>query len=120
MKKKDLLVIGVFLLLALVLWLLPLNRGRSYGSIRITVDSRLYGEYSLAEDRTIRIGDTNVCEIRDGRAFMKEATCPDHLCMQQNTIGSGGGAIICLPNRVIIESVPASGQKGPDIDAFVS
>ncbi|MBQ8304996.1 MAG: NusG domain II-containing protein [Blautia sp.] len=120
MKKKDYLVIGTLLLLALLSWLLLQNRGKDYGGIRITVDSRIFGEYSLAEDQIIPIGDTNVCEIRDGRAFMTEATCPDHLCIHQKSIGSAGGAIICLPNRVIIESVPVSGQEGPQIDAFVS
>ena len=120
MKKKDFLVIGAFLLLALLFFVIQKGRSQENGSIRITVDSRLFGEYSLAEDQTIRIGDTNVCEIREGRAFMTGATCPDHLCMHQNSIGSSGGAIICLPNRVIIESIPSSDQEGPAIDAFVS
>ena len=64
-----------------------------------------YGTYSLAEDREISVNGTNVCEIRDGRAKMTEADCPDHLCMRQSAIGDQGGTIVCLPNRVVIEGV---------------
>ena len=62
-----------------------------------------YGTYSLAEDQVIQIGDTNVCEIKDGEVKMTEADCPDHLCMKQPAVGSAGGYIVCLPNRVVIQ-----------------
>ena len=57
----------------------------------------------LAEDQVIQIGDTNVCEIKDGEVKMTEADCPDHLCMKQPAVGSAGGYIVCLPNRVVIQ-----------------
>ena len=50
-----------------------------------------------------QIGDTNVCEIKDGEVKMTEADCPDHLCMKQPAVGSAGGYIVCLPNRVVIQ-----------------
>ena len=75
----------------------------THGSIQITVDGELYGTYSLAEDQVIQIGDTNVCEIKDGEVKMTEADCPDHLCMKQPAVGSAGGYIVCLPNRVVIQ-----------------
>ena len=56
-----------------------INKG-SHGSIRITVDGKEYGTYSLEKDQTIKINDTNVCEIKDGQARMISAQCPDHLC----------------------------------------
>ena len=34
---------------------------------------------------------------------MKEADCPDHLCMKQGEISHKGETIVCLPNRVVIE-----------------
>ena len=36
--------------------------------LRITVDNEVYGEYPLDQDQTIAINDTNICEIRDGKA----------------------------------------------------
>ena len=53
------------------------------------------------KDQVIAIGDTNVCEIKNGEVKMTEANCPDHLCMKQPAVGSAGGYIVCLPNRVV-------------------
>ena len=50
--------------------------------LRITVDNEVYGEYPLDQDQTIAINDTNICEIRDGKAKMIKADCPDHLCIK--------------------------------------
>lgn len=121
MKKKEKLFIWGILLFAVLLWLVvSLLRPRDYGSIRITVDGSVLGTYSLGEDQIIRINDTNVCEIKDGQARMIEATCPDHLCMdQQGPVGPDGGIIVCLPNKVIIEGEKASsGNNGSGVDAI--
>ena len=73
------------------------------------MDGEEYGTYSLGKDQTISINDTNVCEIKDGKAHMISATCPDHLCMKQREIDEKGGTIVCLPNKVVIE-----GSKSAD------
>ncbi len=105
MKKKEFIWIGGLLIFALLLWGgMHLFRQKPSAAIHITVNGEDYGTYSLAEDQTIAINDTNVCEIKDGTARMIEADCPDHLCMQQSPISTAqNGVIVCLPNRVIIE-----------------
>ncbi|MGI6011020.1 MAG: NusG domain II-containing protein [Ruminococcus sp.] len=114
MKKKEIILAAVILLAALLLWGILTLLGRPSGDIvRITVNNQLYGEYSLSEDQTIRIGDTNVCEIKDGAVRMTEADCPDHLCMDSAAITREGGTIVCLPNRVILE-VTAEESSAPD------
>ena len=85
MKKKEAVFIGALLVISVVLCIF------------------VYATYSLAEDQVIQIGDTNVCEIKDGEVKMTEADCPDHLCMKQPAVGSAGGYIVCLPNRVVIQ-----------------
>ena len=104
MKKKEFIFIGALLavsvLLCVYVYVLPHVK---YGSIQITVDGELYGTYSLGKDQVIAIGDTNVCEIKDGEVKMTEADCPDHLCMKQPAVGSAGGYIVCLPNRIVIQ-----------------
>lgn len=114
MKKKEKLFIAGILLFAAAMWLiLSFLRPRDYGSIQITVNGDLLGTYSLGKDQVIEIGDTNVCEIKDGKARMISATCPDHLCIdQQGPIDEKGGMIICLPNRVVIEGEKASSGNG--------
>ena len=84
----------------------------AHASIRITVDGEEYGIYSLSRDQTIKINDTNVCEIKDGKVRMISAECPDHLCMKQKAIDEKGGTIVCLPNKVVIE-----GEKSSDSDS---
>lgn len=108
MKKKELTFIIGIVVFAMLLWGgMYLFRQGHYGSVTITVDGQEYGTYSLAKDQMISIGDTNVCEIKNGQARMIEADCPDHLCLKQRAIDSTGGTIVCLPNKVVIE-----GEKG--------
>ena len=111
MKKKEKLFILGILIPALVLWAVMslLQRG-SDQTIRITVDGKEYGTYSLSRDQVIKINDTNTCEIKDGSARMTQADCPDQLCIHQRAIDEDGGMIVCLPNRVVIE-----GEKGGDV-----
>ena len=56
MKKKEFIFIGGILILALAMWggMSLINKG-SHGSIRITVDGKEYGTYSLEKDQTIKI-----------------------------------------------------------------
>lgn len=104
LKKKESVFICSLLAISVVLCIFTyaVPHG-NHGSIRITVDGELYGTYSLDKDQVIQIGDTNVCEIKNGQVKMTEADCPDHLCMRQPAVGGAGGYIVCLPNRVVIQ-----------------
>ena len=82
------------------------NNLRSGGSICVYVDNELYGEFSLDEDNTYDITkDSSVlCTvlISKGRADVVSASCPDKLCVSQQSISLDGESICCLPNRVYI------------------
>lgn len=122
MKKKELLFITGIVIFALLLWgAMYFIRSGDYGTIRITVNGTEYGTYSLSKDQIISIGDTNVCEIKDGKVSMIEADCPDHLCLKQNSIGDSGGTIVCLPNKVVIEAekIADPNPDTPQIDTVV-
>ena len=113
LKKKEIIFIGGILVVALGLWGgMSLADKGAHASIRITVDGEEYGTYSLSRDQAIKINDTNVCEIKDGKVRMISAECPDHLCMKQKAIDEKGGTIVCLPNKVVIE-----GEKSSDSDS---
>ena len=122
MKKKEFIFIGALLavsvLLCVYVYVLPHVK---FGSIQITVDGELYGTYSLGKDQVIAIGDTNVCEIKNGEVKMTEANCPDHLCMKQPAVGSAGGYIVCLPNKVVIQGEDDADPQDSDggFDAVV-
>ena len=95
MKKKETIFIGTLLIISIILciFVYVVPHGK-YGSIQITVNGELYGTYSLGKDQVISIGDTNVCEIKNGEVKMTDADCPDHLCMKQPAVGSSGGFIV--------------------------
>ena len=122
MKKKETIFIASILVIAGILWLgFRISGQRSHNTIRITVDGKEFGTYSLSKDQVIHIGGTNVCEIKDGKVTMIEATCPDHYCMKQKAVDEHGGSIICLPNKVVIEgkdsAEPSESDDSPKIDA---
>ncbi|SDB38939.1 hypothetical protein SAMN02910317_01944 [Ruminococcaceae bacterium FB2012] len=47
-------------------------------------------------------GRKNVVEIKDGRIRVKEADCPDHVCVRTGWL-TAKIPIVCLPNRLVIE-----------------
>lgn len=119
MKKKDLILICSVLVLAAAFWLIPRAVGIFGNSeaqkLRITVSGKEYGVYSLDEDQVIKIGDTNVCEIKDKKVTMISAECPDQLCIHQGPICLQGETIVCLPNKVVLE---VTGMKQTDKEAL--
>lgn len=108
MKKHDVWLGIIVLLLAVGIWLIQYGVIRSEGSvIVVTQDGEQIGTYRLSEDNQIEFTDEqgrrNLLEIRDGKAKMCEADCPDRLCVKQKAISYKGESIICLPHRLVIE-----------------
>ncbi len=77
-------------------------------------------EYTLPRDknRIVRVpgpfGDT-VVEIKDGKVRVKEAHCPNRLCEKQGWITKG--AIVCLPNHIVITVGGESSNLPKGVDA---
>ena len=104
--KNDVIFISFLAVFCIAVCVWVYKGGSVEGSnIIITVDGKEYGTYSLLKEQTITIGEgetKNVIEIRGGKAYMKEASCPDQLCVDQNEISFDKESIICLPNKVVI------------------
>ncbi len=116
-KRNDLILIGGLLLIAAVA-LIYLFCFRPAGDrVEITIDGKLYKTFSLEDEITeeIHTGETdcNTLIIRDGKAFMDFATCPDGICVDHSPIFRDGESIVCLPNRVVV-TVVTQGDDGPD------
>ena len=118
--KNDVVFISFLALFCIVVCVWVYRGGNVEGSnIVITVDGKEYGTYSLLEEQTITIfeGDkTNVIEIKEGKAYMKSASCPDHLCVEQKAVSYDKESIICLPNKVVISVI--SDAKN-DVDLII-
>lgn len=139
-KKADIILIVILLLISVSFFfgyraLNSLNGDG--GSILISQDGSEYSNLDLSEDGIylIREGQPltkldeakvpsditdqhyNIIEIKNGKASMILAGCPDLLCVHQRAINTKGEEIVCLPNKVIIEVVNG---KASDVDDVAS
>ncbi len=119
--RNDVIFILALLALAAAL-LIYLFAFRESGEwVEVTVDGRVYGVYSLAENRTEEIlqeGDrVNRLVILDGKAYMESASCPDGICVAHPPVFRRGESIVCLPNRVVVSVISDDTRDGPDVVA---
>ncbi len=121
--RNDIFFIAVLLLISM-LGALYLFVFRSSGdTVKITVDGKLYGTYSLSQNITedIKSGENsnqlNRLIISDGKAYMETASCPDGICVAHRPIFRNGESIVCLPNRVVITVITDNSTDSPDIVA---
>lgn len=121
--KSDILLLAALLaaggLIVLVLFL----TAKTGSSVRVQVDGKTVAEFPLDEDRTFEIqgvnGGKNLLVIRDKEAWVEEASCPDGLCIGMGKISKSGQAVVCLPNRVVVEVFEDAGTDTPEVDHVV-
>lgn len=118
-KKKDIVLVAVIFVTAFAAFLLhDLIGAAAAGSVTVKVGGEIEGVYSLGEDQEIEInGGTNILIIRNAKADMIEADCPDKLCVSQRAISKNGESIICLPNKVVVE---VSSKENSEFDAVAN
>lgn len=117
-KRNDFLLIVGFLVVALIFGTILVLTGTEGDKVVVLVDGVVYGEYSLSQNRTVEIKTahgTNVLVIEDGVAYMKEASCPDGVCVSHRPAHFSWQSIICKPNGVVVEIHSADPEEQPDI-----
>ena len=80
------------------------------------IDGKETASYPLSADfqTTIQIGEeTNLLVIRDGKAMVQEASCPDGICVRHRPISKVGETIVCLPHQLVVKVV-SSGENQVD------
>ena len=117
--RNDCILIAVIIFGALAAAIISYIAGNRGNLVQVYVDGRLTGEYLLSEDNIVSIqgynGGMNTLVIKDGSVFMKEADCPDKLCIHQGRINREGMELICMPNRVVVRIL---GKDKSDLDAY--
>ena len=71
----------------------------------VTLDGVEIGRFELSEDTSVPIPSEwgcNTLEIRDGKASVSDADCPDKICAAHFPISMEGESIVCLPHRLVI------------------
>lgn len=114
-KKGDMVLVLVVMMLAAVSFLMMAGR-KTGDKVFITANGRVT-EYPLHQNRTISLegqgNGYNIVVVEDGSVYMKQASCPDQICVHHKKINKDGETIICLPNAVYI-SVDSSAKKEVD------
>lgn len=119
LRRNDVIFIAALLaVVAIAGACLYFLRGEG-NTVTVTVDGEVYATYSLAVDRVedIHTGKDglNRLVIKDGKAWVETASCPDGICAAHKPIHREGESIVCLPNKVVITVSTADSGNQPDI-----
>lgn len=121
-KIRNDIILVLCLLLIAVIGLAYLYLFRDKGdTVKVTVDGNQIGIYSLNENmsKDIITGEKgenlNRLIIKDGKAYMETATCPDGICVNHNPIFRDGESIVCLPNGVVVTII----KNDDDLDVVI-
>ena len=120
--RNDLIFIAAILaVVALGAAALFFLRGEG-STVQVEVDGTVIGTYPLSVDREVEIitgengEELNLLVIKDGKATVTAATCPDGICAAHKPISREGESIVCLPHKVVI-TVVSGDSNGPDVIA---
>lgn len=120
--KTDIILWGIVLCVALVLLLVYQMTAENGSYVQVRVSGKVQGQYSLDTNGTYEISGKgrgkNLLVVKDGKAYIKEANCPDKLCVKQGKVQKVGESLICLPNEVVVEVVRETSEPN-DVDAVV-
>lgn len=121
-RKNDFILIGVLLFICLIGFFWYSNIIKQDGEeVHITLKGELYKKVSLAKEQVVEImtseGGKNIIEIKDKSVRMREADCPDLICVHHKPISYHGETIVCLPNKVVVE---VRSQKKSTIDTIAN
>ena len=87
-------------------------------SVTVSIDGTVVATYPLNVDRTEEIltegGGRNRLIIKDGKAYVESASCPDGICAAHKPIHREGESIVCLPNKVVITVQTTNTDNGLD------
>ena len=120
-RRNDwIFILSLLLIVSLAGVALFFLRGEG-DTVIVTVEGEIYGTYPLDREITVEIRtgyeERNVLVIREGKARVEEATCPDGICAAHKPISREGESIVCLPHRVVITVHAENGDQEPDIIA---
>lgn len=103
---KDILLILVIFGIGVSLLAYTYLGKQNHPVVAVRVDGKVVQEFLLDDSIQYKIegiGGTNTLCIDEGSAWLKEADCPDQICVQTGKIRYAGQSIICLPHKVVVE-----------------
>ena len=121
-KLRNDIILAVVIVLIAAAGLLLFTMNKEVGSTAsVKIDGNEVASYSLSENIEIPIktGDNdeyiNILTIKDGKAFISEADCPDKICVETRAVSYVGETIVCLPHKLVIEITNENTDGGLDV-----
>lgn len=121
-KARNDLILAALIIVIAVAGLLLLNMTKESGnSVSVKIDGEETVSFPLSQDTeyVIRTGENNenrnILVIKDGKAFISEADCPDGICKRYKAVSFVGETIVCLPHRVVIEVTGERSDNSIDV-----
>ena len=106
LTNKVLIPVAIAIVLVLAagiaMWAMLTPKG---DVVAIHKDGSVIKEIDLADVKkpyTVNLG-TNVVYVEKDGVSMQSAKCPDKICVHQGKITKNGEAIICAPNKIMLE-----------------
>lgn len=111
-NKHD-IFIGSFLLaflIALIISLLTLKSSSDHyvyikydGQVVHTMDLNVDEVYVLNKSQYSDLQENFEITVKDGEVFISKNKCPEEFCKHLGAISTKGQALVCAPNKVVIE-----------------
>lgn len=119
-KAELSLVCGLLIFAALMLCIMEFTATSGAYAV-VYVDGEEWGRYRLSDDAETVISTEhgeNTLVIKDGRADVTDADCPDKTCVRAGAAGNTGEMIVCLPHKVMvkIEGRDSEGRDSEGVD----
>jgi hypothetical protein len=127
MKKKDFILIGTIVAVALVLLLCVQLTQKEGAGVVVTVNGEEIGRYPLSINATYELnGGTHILKIENGTAKMIDADCNTRFfeitrCVNQSPISKTNDFIFCLEFELLVTVYGADDKEDNENDVdFVS
>lgn len=111
MKKNDIILMGIILLIGIVafgIMNILQSQNTSDSMVLIKDDGVVVKSFPFTEktDEVFEFFDgeeINVVVIKDGVVTVSEANCRDQICVKSQSITRSGEIIVCLPHKFTVE-----------------
>lgn len=103
--KNDIILTASVLTVAVLAFFIISLTSRKGGYAEVKKDGKIIGKYPLSRDIEVEIENDvsyNLLVIKDGKAYITDADCPDKLCVHHGSAEKDGETIVCLPNKTIV------------------
>lgn len=119
--RTWIIIISSVFLISIAIWCFMLNTSHGTTAIIEAPGNAYHIDLTSPDNQnlTIEINNEfgkNVIQIEKGRVRMKEADCPDKVCVNAGWTSSSALPIVCLPHKVTITIV----NDDTEIDAVTN